>query len=372
MKRGTLLYIGPWHMVFQRPHHLMRAMMALGWTFELMVGETKRGRVEAEARQWPESAALPSRIHAFPRPFSNRNRLLRWINPLAVARRRAAWLRDHPPARPLVLFYGAPEHLGWIDRLAPDAVVFDVLDDYEDFPAVRGTPRALEVRADFQKLVERADLVPVTSRPLLEKVARHTTRHLLLPNGCEPGHFGRARTATPGRRVIYYGALESWVDRELLVAVAGRLPDVVFDLYGPPGPVLSEPLPSNVVWHGPSPYAELPERLAGAAAAIIPFRTGSPLIQATNPIKFYEYQAAGLPVVATPMPELEPFAHPDHLVLADGAGAFAGALARFLAEEADPAVRGPRMEARKALARAQSWEARAAVLDQALQRLLEP
>jgi glycosyltransferase involved in cell wall biosynthesis len=47
--------------------------------------------------------------------------------------------------------------------------------------------------------------------------------------------------------------------------------------------------------------------MATLDVAMIPFKL-TKLIEATSPVKLYEYLAAGLPVVATPMPEVVPFA----------------------------------------------------------------
>ena len=59
----------------------------------------------------------------------------------------------------------------------------------------------------------------------------------------------------------------------------------------------------NVKLLGERPYAELPAYLQQFDAAIIPFKM-TELTQSTNPVKLYEYLSAGVPVVASPMPEL--------------------------------------------------------------------
>ena len=51
----------------------------------------------------------------------------------------------------------------------------------------------------------------------------------------------------------------------------------------------------------------MPEHLAYFDVCLIPFDTSTDLIKATNPVKFYEYLSAGKRVVATDIPELEPF-----------------------------------------------------------------
>jgi glycosyltransferase involved in cell wall biosynthesis len=60
----------------------------------------------------------------------------------------------------------------------------------------------------------------------------------------------------------------------------------------------------NVVMLGRRSYQDLPAYCRGFDAAILPFRI-NPLTIAANPLKLREYLAAGLPVVATAIPEAE-------------------------------------------------------------------
>ena len=61
----------------------------------------------------------------------------------------------------------------------------------------------------------------------------------------------------------------------------------------------------NVHFLGERPYSELPKYLCDFDVCLIPFKK-TPLTEATHPIKIYEYFAAGKPVVATNMAELNP------------------------------------------------------------------
>ena len=63
----------------------------------------------------------------------------------------------------------------------------------------------------------------------------------------------------------------------------------------------------NVKKLGEKPYAELPGYLKDFDACLIPFDTSTNLIKATNPVKFYEYLSAGKKIVATEIPEIEPY-----------------------------------------------------------------
>jgi glycosyltransferase involved in cell wall biosynthesis len=66
-------------------------------------------------------------------------------------------------------------------------------------------------------------------------------------------------------------------------------------------PLRAEP---NIHLLGKRPYEQLPDVLRGADAALIPYARNE-LTASIFPMKVYEYLAAGLPVVAAPLPSLE-------------------------------------------------------------------
>jgi glycosyltransferase involved in cell wall biosynthesis len=106
------------------------------------------------------------------------------------------------------------------------------------------------------------------------------------------------------------------------------------------------------------PYAALPGYLAALDCALIPFRA-TPLTAAVSPIKLYEYLAAGLPVVSTPIPA----------ATALGREVAVGAGTRFL-EAVEQAVAGANdvaaAEARRRRARANTWDHRIATIREAI------
>ena len=52
---------------------------------------------------------------------------------------------------------------------------------------------------------------------------------------------------------------------------------------------------------GPRPYADVPAYMQGLDVGLIPFRAHDPFVQGINPNKVYQYLAAGLPVLTTPL-----------------------------------------------------------------------
>src|SRR5262249_8976758 len=120
----------------------------------------------------------------------------------------------------------------------------------------------------------------------------------------------------------------------------------------------------NVRWVGRKPYAELPAYCKAFDVGIIPFRTNE-LTRHVNPIKLREYLSAGLPVVASGLPELRHV--PRWCRLASDREEFVASVEAALAEDS-PARRRERSEEM----RAESWEhkvaALCAVIEQAKRR----
>ncbi len=100
---------------------------------------------------------------------------------------------------------------------------------------------------------------------------------------------------------------------------------------------------------GSRPYSALPEVLRGADAALVPYAIND-LTRSVFPMKVFEYLAAGLPVVTTPLPAL---AGTDGVAVAADAPSTVAAVERALAEDGpDAAPRALGRGARQLLGRA--------------------
>src|SRR5205807_9747142 len=147
----------------------------------------------------------------------------------------------------------------------------------------------------------------------------------------------------------YFGLIaDDWVDVPLLVHLAKRFPQASLVLIGKTTMDVSalESLP-NVHLLGRKPYETLPAYSKGFDVALIPFPVSEVTLNA-NPLKAREYLAAGLPVVSTPIPEVE--------VL--GTCRIGGTAEQFARQvEAALAAPGP-LARRSETMRQHSWQAR--------------
>jgi glycosyltransferase involved in cell wall biosynthesis len=246
---------------------------------------------------------------------------------------------------------------GLLGRVDERLVIYHCVDEYAAFT---GVPREAIERME-RDLVRRADLVFASSSLLAAERKRINPHTYLVRHGVDVDHFAKAldpATTVPAelaalpRPVIgFFGLIADWVDVDLIATLAASHPRWSFVLVG--GIAASvEALRGlrNVRLLGRQPYAALPAYCRGFDVGIVPFRTNALTIRA-NPLKLREYLAAGLPVVATPLPEVVRYAA---LVrLARQAESFGAAIESSLTEN-DPARRGRRVDAM----RAESWASR--------------
>lgn len=298
----------PWAYRFQRPQQLATALAALGEAV-LYVEVFDRSRFQprrALHRLGPDLYRLSLRLPGRPDPF-------REPFPSCRAQELAREIVDGiaRPARMVLVQLPFWEPLGTaLSHELGCPLVYDRIDLHTGFAGV--PPAVAEVE---RALVERADLVSVTSRSLADGVADAGRRTILLPNAVALHDFGdhpAPPRETGGRvRVGYVGALGDWFDVEAVRSAAIAEPGWRFVLAGAvesPKVAALGHLP-NLDLLGEIPYRTVPTFLRSLDVALVPFRD-LPLTRAVDPVKLYETFAAGVPVVARRLPEVERWPEP--------------------------------------------------------------
>jgi len=189
-------------------------------------------------------------------------------------------------------------------------IVYDCVDDYSAFPGV-GDP--FTVLNDEWQLVKKSSVVIVASKMLHERISKANSNCILVSNGADFKHFNRAVNFKEKPSEIknlnhpivgFIGAIWDWIDINLICKLAELHPEYSILLVGPVyygGEKLRRF--SNIFAIGHKPYEVLPQYLACMDVCLIPFKINR-LTLASNPIKLYEYLAAGKPVVSTALPEV--------------------------------------------------------------------
>ena len=203
----------------------------------------------------------------------------------------------------------------------------------------------------YRETLSVADVVLANCAPVatsFQSYARSPIR--IVPNGAE--RFDMVADllkpieglATPGRPTIgYVGNLRDRIDWEMLHQLVQRRPNWSFVFAGSAEgnpEVVSLSKFSNVSFLGVVEYADLPSFLKSIDVGIVPHVLND-LTNNMNPLKVYNYLAAGVPVVSTGVPNLSELQGLIHV--ADDTEAFAAAIETCLAKpsrEEDDETRG--------------------------------
>jgi O-antigen biosynthesis protein len=163
------------------------------------------------------------------------------------------------------------------------------------------------------KLIKSASACFASSKILCDKISKHNSKCVYLPNAMDFDHFD-LKTKLPKKIedlpnlkhpvVGFIGAVFEWFDAKLISQLAQLHPEYSILLVGPvnSGKAQLDSYP-NIIMVGAKPYESLPSYLSNIDVCLIPFKIND-ITLASNPIKMYEYLAAGKPVVSTALPEV--------------------------------------------------------------------
>ena len=252
--------------------------------------------------------------------------------------------------------------------LIPGRTILDISDSFPDFFTDVNQRKRLEAA---EKMVSgKVDAVVTTAQTLYDKFRKYNSNTFLIRNGVDLSRYrGAAFPSDPAlaariedvgnARVIgYQGSISAWFDFDLMDRVIKASPDLAF-LFAGMVEVRARREFQRLARHRNFHYIGvvnpdvLPWVLSKIDVGIIPFKIDD-LIRATNPIKLYEYFAAGKPVVATPMPEVMRYEAKGIVATAAEADTFTMKIREMAALTSDPEARHERLR----LAEENSWEAR--------------
>lgn len=252
-------------------------------------------------------------------------------------------------------------------------VVFDLSDDFVAYDHADAAARA-HTAERCEWLVRHADVVLAVNAMLTERYRPLNEHTYTIPNGCHYKLFAAAASpdfaVAPEMKELkgkyrglagYFGWMVGHrIDVGLLDELAASLPDWGFVFVGPTTPDVQDVLRRhrNVHFHDTVAHRDLPSMVAAWDVCLLPHRVNENTA-GNDPLKLYEYLAAGKPVVATPVAGVERFA--GLVATATTAAAFGRALADALRDR-DPA----RQNARQAAAKAHSWTARGDAVERVL------
>lgn len=247
-------------------------------------------------------------------------------------------------------------------RMGESALVYDVGEDWSQIESRAWLRKQMTDEDDL--LTRRADAVIVVSSNL-ERLKRGAARELhVIPNGVHVDRYTEIGTRTlpphpmtrdwPHPVLGHTGTLQSRrTDVGLIVELARAFPQGTIALVGPDSleaecsrRLHAEP---NIRMTGEVDFADIPQVMSAFDVCIVPQQVNA-FTESQNPLKMFEYLAAGLPIVSTPINGFRD--HPELVHLADGPEAFIAAIGAALTESREL------VEARQRAAASHTWDAR--------------
>lgn len=307
----------PWKSIVQRPHRFFNWLSHQDWAREVKPiwvepyptrlprpddwARLIRGFISPPLLQPPEMLITPSAPPLEP---------IRMLRPL-VGLSLAPTLSQLRAMQPKAVVIGKPSLLAQsFIRDLPEGtpVLLDLMDDLSAFHRGRS---AVWMEHLVKDAMERCDEIWVSSSGLQTKVHKSAPGKSirLVRNGVDVKRTLSFRYCWQIRKrptvAGYIGSIAQWFDWDAMIQAALQAPSVEFRLYGPIESRRQIPShrPSNLSLMGPIRPSDVPAILGEFDLGLIPFKINR-LTESIDPIKYYEYRAAGLGVASTPFGDM--------------------------------------------------------------------
>lgn len=244
-------------------------------------------------------------------PFKHHFSVVRMLNQW-ILRSAVGWFLAKEKFKRAIVWTYHPYMLESVNKSRVQTLVYHCVDDLSVIPGV--DPGYF--KSQERRLLKLCDIAFVTSHSLYNECHKYNDNTHFMPNVADVEHFGQALNAgeipidladIPEPRLGYIGVLSDFkVDFDLIYAIAIEKPDWQWVFIGEEREGQSSSLVKkmrclpNIHFLGRKDYSLLPEYMRGLSVGMLP----SIINQYTRsmfPMKYFEYLAAGLPVVSTPL-----------------------------------------------------------------------
>ena len=303
----NLIYFSPvaWDSYEQRPHYFVRDFLASGGASATWINPyparlpSWRDLARVDLRAAPLTLERPPGLTVIdpgglpvdPLPAgASLNRRIYWQ---ALIDRLAA----SASASRTIIGIGRPTELALaaLEGLDHARSFYDAMDDFPEF--YRGRSRQATARVE-DAIARRVTRILAASDWLVAKFAA-TGKVTLLANAYDmPGLPPYTPRAGADPHFGFIGCLGGWFDWALVDALARAVRPAPVTLVGPLATKPRAPLPPNVRLLPACSQPESMAHLGAFTAGLIPFVRNN-LTAGVDPIKYYQYRGAGLPVLST-------------------------------------------------------------------------
>ncbi len=213
----------------------------------------------------------------------------------------------------LIVWNYNPLYIDYFNQFNQSLNIFDAVDDWLEHSSYE--KQKIQLKQNYEIIKNKSDLIFTVSEYLKEKPFENQENVYWLPNAVDLNFFQSETKISEKLNNIsapiigFLGILQNRIDTDILLYLAKKNPDKSIVLAGPIWPEFpKEQLTKfkNVYFLGPVPYQEIPKLYNGFDIGIIPYKANR-FIKSTDPMKFYEYLAAKLPIVSTKVAGLDRF-----------------------------------------------------------------
>ena len=340
MTDETIICLAPrcWDALWRESQQLMSRMAKHNRVFYLEPGRDAQGGLVSEfIRSFPNFFSLrPRAIHdnlvVVPMPSDipiARRHLPQAVlektipaiaaltNQLSV--RHIHWTMQHFQIHEPILWLFSPYEAGVVGKVGEKLSCYF---NYDEFSEFTDNAKVKDLLQRYEQMTcEQVDVVFATSRAQWERRRAVNPESYFIPNGVDFELFNQALdsdlvvpndlAAIDMPIIGFAGWLGYHIDTLLLQKIAEMFTDCALVLVGPDELPDSQPRKrlaelDNVYFLGKKDPQELPAYLKAFQVALMPWSV-SGHIRWAYPLKLHEYLAAGRAVVATALPELQPF-----------------------------------------------------------------
>ena len=235
-----------------------------------------------------------------------------------------------------VLFLSSPLPVPICSLVEPSVLVLDAVDNLTKAAGFMNMQE--EIKGYYEVIRKDAEVIFANSVETTEWLSEGRDPVIHIPNGVNPDFFKIEDASCPDDLrdlpkpiVGYAGKMQELFDVELLSEVADQLPQVTFICIGQ---ILNSKWMKklwnypNVYYLGDKHYDDLPNYLDNFDICIIPYNVDRQ--HGGDPIKYYEYLAAGKPVVTTDIGGVSELAYLPQVNVISGVGDFIYAIKRII------------------------------------------
>lgn len=198
-----------------------------------------------------------------------------------------------------VLLLQNPMAIGTANEVNHGKFVFDAIDNWLYHPQMKDKKL---IEKNYKYVETHADMIMTVSEALTTTFSNNTNVQWH-PNGVDIEYFRNAFNSSNKIYVGYVGKIQDRVDFDLVESCLKAMPNIKFVFLGP---VYSQKKRikqlsnnyKNIRFTGDVHYSDLPKAMKRFCVAIIPHKVDR-FTDSMNPLKLYEYLAAGKQVVTT-------------------------------------------------------------------------